>query len=119
MQEEPGELQVVSVWVVPPDKVIQAPDDRPGVSPDGRYLVFGGADQDAKHHLWVHSLDSLATQMLPETESKDGQVYPFWSPDSRSVGFFQGEKLKKIDITGGQPVVLCDAPFPVYGGTWS
>jgi DNA-binding winged helix-turn-helix (wHTH) protein len=119
MRQQPGEIRAVRFQVSPPEKVTQDYEDIPVVSPDGRYVVFGGMDQNAKYQLWVHSLDSLATQRLPDTESKNGNVFPFWSPDSRSVGFFQGNKLKKIDITGGQAVVLCDAPFPVYGGAWS
>src|SRR5262249_52781143 len=44
--------------------------------------------------------------------------YPFWSPDSRSIGFFAGSKLKRLDIGVGPPQVLADAPNG-RGGTWS
>ncbi len=48
----------------------------------------------------------------------DGAGQPFWSPDSQSVGFFAGGKLKTINVRGGPPQTLADAPFPL-GGAWS
>ena len=69
------------------------------ISPDGRRLVFS-ASNEGKSQLWVRPLDSLAAQPLPGT---DGASYPFWSPDSASVGFFAHSQLKRIDIVGGAP----------------
>ena len=69
------------------------------ISPDGRRLVFS-ASNEGKSQLWVRPLDSLAAQPLAGT---DGAYYPFWSPDSASVGFFAESKLKRIDIVGGAP----------------
>ena len=43
---------------------------------------------------------------------------PFWSPDSRFLGFFAGGKLKKIEALGGQPITLGDAPDN-RGGAWN
>ena len=84
------------------------------VSPDGRRLVFVASDR-ATPRLWLRPLDSATAQPLPGTE---GAAYPFWSPDSRSVGFGASGYLKKIEIGGGQPVSL--APISGYrGGTWS
>ena len=58
----------------------------------------------------------MTTRMLPEPETDHLPCRPFGSPDRRFVGYFQGDKLKKIDITGGPPSVLSDAPYPVFGG---
>src|SRR5262249_50301392 len=44
--------------------------------------------------------------------------FPFWSPDSRSIGFFSGAKLKRVDLSGGTPVPLAEAPLG-RGGTWN
>lgn len=63
----------------------------------------------------MRPLDSLSAKPLPGTE---GTQDPFWSPDSRFVGFFAGGKLKKIEASGGPPQILCDAPAP-SGGAWS
>ena len=70
---------------------------------------------DGTSQLWIRRLDSLNARTLAGT---DGAVQPFWSPDSRSVGFFAEGKLKTIDVGGGPPQTLADAPFPL-GGTWS
>src|ERR1700680_2284913 len=87
------------------------------VSPDGRYLVFGaGAGTPS---LWLRPLDSLSARQLPGTERGN---FPFWSPDSRSIAFFAGDKLKRVEIVGGAPLVLCDAPEQspaAVGGTWN
>jgi len=44
---------------------------------------------------------------------------PFWSPDNRFVGFYDNSKLKKVDVAGGPPQTLCDAPSMPAGGTWN
>ena len=84
------------------------------ISPDGLQLVYV-ADVDHRPHLWLRRLDSGAARALPETDYSQS---PFWSPDSRSVGFFANGKLKRLDIAGGSPKVLADAPQG-FGGAWS
>ena len=77
----------------------------PVVSPDGRNIVFA-ADADGKRMLWLRPLDTLDARPIPATE---GVFRPFWSPDSRFVGFIAGGKMKKVDIAGGPAQVICDA----------
>jgi Tol biopolymer transport system component len=85
------------------------------VSPDGERIAFVGETSEGRRSLWVRALDALQPRLLPGTE---GALHPFWSPDSRFLGFFADGKLKKIDASGGPPQVLANAPFD-YGGTWS
>jgi eukaryotic-like serine/threonine-protein kinase len=85
------------------------------VSPDGQRIAFVATSADGKSVLWVRSLDALAAQALAGTE---GASSPFWSPDSRFLGFFAGGKLKKIEVSGGPPITLCDA-LDNRGGTWN
>jgi serine/threonine protein kinase len=91
------------------------------ISPDGRRLAFvapasgGVAGSRSTPMLWVQPLDNVVAEPLPGTE---GASYPFWSPDSRFLGFFADAKLKKIDVSAGSLQVLCDAR-PGYGGTWN
>src|ERR1017187_3844372 len=85
------------------------------MSPDGLRLAYAGSMPDGKSVLWVRSLDSLQAQPLAGTE---GATLPFWSPDSRSIGFFAEGKLKKVEAAGGPPLTLCDAPGG-RGGTWN
>jgi Tol biopolymer transport system component len=82
------------------------------LSPDGRQIVFV-ASGDGPPLLWLRRLDVTSAQPLAATE---GASSPFWSPDSRSVGFFAGGKLKRMDIGGGSPQTLADAYNS--GGTW-
>ncbi|HJZ82238.1 MAG TPA: protein kinase [Pyrinomonadaceae bacterium] len=85
------------------------------ISPDGRALAISGRDSSGKSLIWIRALDSLTMQPLSGTE---GAAYPFWSADSRSLGFFEGGKLKRIDISGGPTQTLCDAGGGA-GGAWN
>src|SRR5262249_24076633 len=83
------------------------------LSPDGKSLVFV-ASGDGPQRLWLRHLDKTEAQPLAGTEGAD---LPFWSPDSRSIAFFANTKLKRMDLVGGPPRALADAPF-ARGGTW-
>src|SRR6185503_13732301 len=85
------------------------------LSPDGRQLAFIGGESGGVAKLWVQSLDGLVAQPLAGTE---GAGSPFWSSDSRFIGFFVGGKVKRVDATGGSPVTLADA-IPNPGATWN
>jgi Tol biopolymer transport system component len=89
------------------------------ISPDGRAIVMRLASATDAPSLWIRPLDSLTARPLPGTESGD---FPFWSPDSRTIGFFASGKLKRVDVSGGSPLVLCDASDADTGltaGSWS
>ncbi len=84
------------------------------LSPDGRRLVFV-ASGDGPSRLWLRSLAATTPQPLSGT---DGAVDPFWSPDGRSIGFFAGEQLKRVDLDGGTPRTVA-AVNGARGGAWS
>jgi eukaryotic-like serine/threonine-protein kinase len=87
----------------------------PVISPDGTQLVFS-AKSEGKTQLYLRTLDKLTPQPLVGTQEA---MFPFWSPDGKSVGFFSPDgKLKRIDVAGGPPVVICDATNG-RGGAWS
>lgn len=103
--------------ISPPDGAVFATsgfEGAPVLSPDGTRLVFPVWDTSGNEALWMRPLDSLTAERMQAT---DGASYPFWSPDSRHLAFFQDGKLKETDITGGPPALLCDAP-DARGGTW-
>jgi Tol biopolymer transport system component len=84
------------------------------LSPDGRQIVFV-ASGDGASRLWLRSLATTTAQPLAGTE---GARYPFWAPDSRSIGFFAASALKRLDLGGGAPQTL--APVSTgRGGTWN
>src|SRR5229473_2537946 len=87
------------------------------ISPDGRQVAFTAVDGNGRHSLWVRALDSLQAKALPGTEDADT---PFWSPDSKLIGFFSHSKLKKIDPAGGQqPELICNAGADPGGASWN
>jgi eukaryotic-like serine/threonine-protein kinase len=86
----------------------------PVISPDGTHIVFS-AHAQGKQQLFLRSMDNLTPQPLANT---DDATFPFWSPDSHSIAFFAGAKLKRMDIGGGPAVIVCDAPIG-RGGSWS
>ena len=93
-------------FLVPPSEGV-APDvyDLFAVSPDGQRFVFGGINSEGQELLWVRSLDSPLMRPLAGTERA---FFPFWSPDSRFLAFSDGDKLKKIDVSGSPAQILCD-----------
>ena len=85
------------------------------LSPDGRSLVFV-ASGDGPSRLWLRPLDQTEARPLAGTE---GATSPFWSPDSRSIGFFAAAKLLRLDLAGGAPQVLTPVTGTSAGGSWS
>jgi DNA-binding winged helix-turn-helix (wHTH) protein/Tol biopolymer transport system component len=77
------------------------------VSPDGLRLAFS-VESHGKQSLWLRPLRADSGQPLSGTE---GAFYPFWSPDSRFIGFFASGKLKKIEVSDGAIQTLCDLPI--------
>ena len=117
-RQAPIEARPTRFSLLPPEQTTFAVGPaapQAAVSPDGHYVAFAATTSDRKTHLWLRPLDSLAAQKLAGTEEAG---LPFWSPDSRFIGFFAQGKLKKIDIYGGPPQTLCDAPAG-NGGTWN
>jgi len=84
------------------------------ISPNGRYVAIAAA-VNGKRELWLRPMDAHQAEPMPGTEDA---TYPFWSPDSRYVGFFGQGKLKKIAAGGGSPQSLCDAGEGL-GGSWN
>jgi Tol biopolymer transport system component len=85
------------------------------LSPDGRWIAYVAQTAEGKPTLWLRATDAIQDKPLQGTEQAE---LPFWSPDSRFVGFFADGKLKKLEIGGSTVSVICDAPVP-RGGTWN
>ncbi len=112
----PVEVRPVRFAVRAPADVRISSDPLASVlSPDGRMLAFIAADTAGAFRIYLRPLESLAAQPL---EGTDNAYAPFWSPDSRHLGYFADGKLKKVPASGGLPEVVCDAP-DARGGSWS
>ena len=99
-----------------PGTNVQARPTRTAIawSPDGRAIVFGGG-RGGSAQLYVRRLDQLQATPLAGTE---GAVAPFFSPDGATVGFWAAGALKKVALSGGPAVTICEAPI-VGHATWA
>ena len=87
----------------------------PVLSPDGVYVAFTAIGAEGKTSLFVRSMNGADARSLPDTSDA---IFPFWSPDSRSLGFFANGNLRTIELTGSTAQTLCDAQLG-RGGAWA
>ena len=85
------------------------------LSPDGERLVYC-AERDGRRHLFARPMARSEAVPLPGTEYADG---PFFSPDGRWVGFFAGDRMKKVALAGGDPALLLFVPPVTRGAVWT
>lgn len=85
------------------------------VSPDGHAVAFASVDSLGRRALWVRRFDALGSVRIPGTEDA---MYPFWSPDSRNVGFFTNTHLKRVGVEGDSVRVVCATELG-RGATWN
>jgi len=105
--------------IAPPENTVlanNAPNaSQQAISPDGRHVVFLAEETGGSRSIWVRPLGSLTAQKLDRTTNA---TFPFWSPDSQFIAFFQEGKLRRIPVSGGSPLTICDASAG-EGGTWN
>jgi len=99
--------------VMPPDGLSGI--ETPKISPDGKFVAFSATGENGKTQIWLRPLESLEQHPIPGTEG--ASFRPFWSPDSRHLGFVAEGKLKKVDIFGAPPQTICDATTGA-DGSW-
>jgi serine/threonine protein kinase len=119
---EPISGELVRFVVTPPAKGVfsqpvntSVPVAQFELSPDGSAIVFAASVDGGKPLLWVRPLAEPAAHPLAGTENA---MLPFWSPDSRWIGFFSEKQLKKIPANGGAVQVLVESMSDGFGGTW-
>jgi eukaryotic-like serine/threonine-protein kinase len=117
MKKPPEEDAFVSQ--IPPPKGAQfmlagGAGGAPVISPDGREIAFVASESSGQPKLWVQPLDSKTAQPLAGT---DGAAYPFWSPDSRSIGYFAHGMMNRADASGGPSESIAPAAFG-RGASW-
>jgi Tol biopolymer transport system component len=106
------------VTLLAPSGVSMYPDSScVAISPDGTMVAFLiGTPMRTDTELWVRSLDALEAHRL---EGATGARLPFWSPDSRTIGYFSDSKMMIVPAAGGRPQVLADVHGAGRGATWN
>ena len=84
------------------------------LSPDGRTVVYATADSAGRNRLFARALDDLRQQPIAGTENA---TFPFFSPDGRWIGFFDGRQLMKVPVGGGPPTPVADLQG-LQGASW-
>ena len=112
---EAPSFAVLAAILPPPSEGFWANMTQPAaISPDGKFLAVI-AMRNGHTQLWLARHDA---DEVPIAGTEDA-VNPFWSPDSRYVGFFAGAKLKKVDVAGGSVSDICTAGYFSMGASWS
>ncbi|HEV2113040.1 MAG TPA: protein kinase [Terriglobales bacterium] len=106
--------------LLPPEKTTFTlnQDDAAGpiiVSPDGSQVAFVAQSAEGSAQIYVRALSEGQAHGIPGT---DGASYPFWSADSKSVGFFAAAKLRRVTVAGGPVLDICSVARP-RGGSWA
>jgi eukaryotic-like serine/threonine-protein kinase len=113
----PPAQSIRTVIDAPPNTNFRLSDDNAGppvLSPDGTTIAFTATGADGNVQIWVRPMNSLEAHPVQGTDSA---IFPFWSPDGRSLGYFADAKVKTIDLNGGSATVVCDAALG-RGGSW-
>jgi len=111
------EVQEIKATILPPHSVNY--DNNLGsnitISPDGKYISYVGSDSSGTTKLWVRPVNSLNARPLTNATV---EAYPFWSPDSKTIAYFDKNKLMKISLDAGTSLPICDVTSG-RGGSWS
>ncbi len=102
----PGPGTAVRFEIEPPANILFGEFIPQRASPDGRTIAFLGEDASGQRSLWVRALDSSEPRKLENVETPFG-LGIVWSPDSRTLFWLDQGKLRRIDVTGGPPEVIC------------
>jgi len=114
--------QVLSFRLPPPQPAGYC--GTPAISPDGRYVACVAPGADGQPLVWLHAFDEIKAGLLwVSIEGSDGASAPFWSPDSRFLGFFAKGLLMRMTVGNAgpraKPAALCETEGNGGGATWS
>jgi eukaryotic-like serine/threonine-protein kinase len=119
LRQQPEDVQKIRSYIVPePGTQLHSTSLAGGqvaISPDGGLIVYTASNAEGKNVLWIRPLAEPYARQLSGTENA---VYPFWSSDSKNVGFFADNKLKYVTVSSGLLVDVADI-ITGRGGTWN
>jgi serine/threonine protein kinase len=121
LRRAPQVAQEVRSQIPQPEGLTFNPGTQAAISPDGKWLAFPAQGPDNVSRMYVRSIDSLDVRPLPGSEGIPGlSPPPFWSYDSRFIGYGAQGKLRKSEITGTPAQTITDTGRPfIQGGTWN
>ncbi|HEV2422601.1 MAG TPA: protein kinase [Candidatus Acidoferrales bacterium] len=87
------------------------------LSPEGSRIAYV-ATQNGASQMYLRSLDDFTARPIAGTEGADT---PFFSPDGQWLGFIADQKLQKVPVAGGSPVVIASVSGVgrTYGAIWT
>jgi eukaryotic-like serine/threonine-protein kinase len=112
LEREPMRFAIVPppaqpVQISTTDRVVE-------ISPDGRLLAYVAVVSSGQSRLMLRSLDQLESRELAALNLRS----PFFSPDSKWIGFVQGNELKRVAVSGGTPITVMRLPSLPRGISW-
>jgi len=122
LTEAPVPRSVARFAVDPPDgwSFVASARGWPAPSPDGRHVVIqllrDGSSGAPSFMFWLRSLESLTLRQLGGTVDAR---FPFWSPDSRFIGYSTEGELRKLSLADEVVQTICALPTQrAYGADW-
>ena len=96
------------------------PVSKASISPDGKQIAYV-TGTGSESQLWIQDLDRIEPRKISGATGASNIYDPFWSPDSRSLGFGTTKELRTVSVIRGEPATICPLPDgPEYlGGTWN
>jgi serine/threonine-protein kinase len=90
--------------------------DAVAISPDGTHLAYV-----ANNRLYVRALNQAEAAPVPGTDAGGPGGFaraPIFSADGQWIAFWQQGQLRKVAVSGGAPVTICDLPVAPVGASW-
>lgn len=95
------------------------PGNRVAIAPDGSRIAFIGRNANAESTLFIRRLDQAKATVLDDELGRGIDAAPFFSPDSKWIGYEGAHKLKKVSVDGGVPVVIADGVVGPASSSWT
>ena len=119
LRETPPVANTVRFNVTLPPEVTITQTTPFAMSPDGRMIAFPAVGADNVSRIWLQPLDALEPRPLEAALIPAAPDVLRWAPDSGSLLYTHEQKLKRVDINGGAPAIVTDAPRGgVLGTAW-
>ena len=116
LRNDPPQATEVRFQIPAPDRLNFLYYELPAISPDGERIAFTAvASTQDNERLFVRRLNASAATEIPVSNLNPN--FPFWSPDGQEIAFSARGTLRRVNVSGGPPVTICNCA--ALGGTWN